>query len=68
MENNRKQPSENEDFTSKGRTSNSGNPGQDAAADSTDISHVDRQEGELNHGTTSADPHLFENDETKEKS
>ncbi|OLY92991.1 hypothetical protein SAMN05444008_10491 [Cnuella takakiae] len=67
MENNFNPQSENEDFTSKGRVSNSGNPAQEASESNRDISKVDQQEGEMNHGTTSADQDLFANkDQRKE--
>ena len=64
MDKQNQQPTEQQDFTSKGRTSQ---PAGDQKTDvAQDISHVDRQEGELNHGTTSGDGDLLSPQESGE--
>jgi hypothetical protein len=60
MDNKNSQPAEKPDFTSKGRTSNPENM-QVPEGEKADISNIDQQEGELNHGTIGSDPELFSN-------
>lgn len=53
MEKKNNNGSEDHDFTSKGRTFNSGTDrDQNEGGSTRDISNMDQQEGNLNHGTT----------------
>lgn len=59
MDNKKDQHTENQDFTSKGRTNNADGGEQTHDEHSADISNIDQQEGELSHGTTAKDDELF---------